>query len=80
MKTLWTKGVPTDGKEEIKSAFERGAFLRGRLSTILKEKMDAADVVSLAKDGYDCPNWAYKQADTVGYRRAIQEILSILQN
>jgi hypothetical protein len=79
MKTVWTKGLKAEEKSDVKVAFERGAFLRERLSFVIQDKMDAADRVSLAKEGYDCANWAYKQADNVGYRRAMQEILALLE-
>ncbi len=79
MKTVWTKGLEKDEAAEMRSLFTQSARVRVRLSQILSDKMDAADNASLSKDGYETANWAYKQADTVGYRRAIKEILSIIE-
>lgn len=78
MKTVWSKGLDDQGKKDIKVSFDKGAFLRERLSNILKEKSDDADKDGRSKEGYDCPNWAYKQADMQGYKRALSEILSLL--
>lgn len=79
MKTVWTKGLESDAKDEIQVLFTSGARLRKRLSVIVAEKMDAKDRESMASTEYENPNWPFKQADAQGYRRALKEILSILE-
>lgn len=79
MKTVWSKGLDTQGKADIKTSFEKGAFLRERLSILLNEKSNDAEKDGRSKDGYDSPNWAYKQADMQGYKRALAEISSLLE-
>ena len=78
MKTAWLKGVEKDAVAEVKANFIQSLHTRRRLVTILQGKLEAKDVAGLSSEGYDCPNWALKQADSVGYRRAIAEIISIL--
>lgn len=78
MKTVWTKGVEPDASKEIEQQFKASAVIRRRLAEILSEKYATADKARLIKDAYDSPNWAYKQADVVGYHRALSEILSLL--
>lgn len=80
MKTVWTKGVEAEISKEIELQFKASAVIRKRLAAILEEKYNTADKSRLLKDAYDSPNWAYKQADLVGYHRAITEILSILED
>jgi hypothetical protein len=80
MKTAWTKGLTGQAKEEMKSSFASGAALRARLSVLLQEKIDTASKDRVSKDAYANANWAYLQADLCGYERAMQEILSLLQN
>jgi len=77
MKTLWTKGLNKDEKDEVKLHYNSSGLLRERLISLLKDKIQAADKESYSKEGYDCPNWAYKQADLAGYKRALKEIISL---
>ncbi len=78
MKTAWTKGLEADAKQEIEAAFNAGGALRERLSFLLAGKMNAKFNENLTDNNYDNVNWAYKQADTQGYIRAMKEISSLL--
>lgn len=80
MKTVWTKGVEPESSKEIETQFKASAVIRRRLAELLKDKYATADKSRLVKDSYDSPNWAFKQADVVGYHRAISEILSLLED
>lgn len=79
MKTIWTKGLEPDAKDEMKLHFNGSAQLRKRLGSILNEKIDAKNRESMKDDAYDNPSWAFKQADAQGYKRAMTEILSIIE-
>ena len=79
MKTSWTKGLDVDEKKEVTLSFNASAVLRLRLEALLEEKIVSADKDSYSKEGYDCPNWAYKQADLAGYKRAIKDTISLLK-
>ena len=79
MKTSLTKGLDEQQAKEVTLTFNASAVLRERLISLLSEKSIAADKESMSKDGYDCPNWAYKQADMQGYKRALSEISSLLK-
>lgn len=78
MKTTWTKGVDAQREADIKSAFKSATVVKKRLIEICKEKGSTA--TSTNKSQYDSPNWCYMQADLVGYRRALEEIESLLEN
>lgn len=65
-------------EQELRQSFLAGHAFREALSTLLKDKQEASRRLSLGADRYDCPNWAYKQADNVGYQRALEEILKYL--
>lgn len=79
MKTSILKGLGDDIKEEIKLSFNSSTVIRRRLSEIVRDKIATADKAAMLKDAYDCPNWAPKQADTQGYKRALTEVLSLLK-
>jgi hypothetical protein len=77
MKTAWTAGLDDPQvKDDVIQSFKSCAVTRKRLQDICRSKMDKS--FSLSKEGYECPNWIYKQADTVGYQRAMHEIISLL--
>lgn len=79
MKTVWTKDLKTQElKDEFKASFVASAKVRQRLSAILAEKLKTNDTKRRSEEGYDSPSWSLKQADSIGYERAIEEIISIL--
>lgn len=78
MKQCWTKGLTEDKATAVRADF-KGCFpTRKRLSEILESKIAEARRISLSKEGYSSPNWAYVQADTVGYERALNDVISII--
>ena len=77
MKTTWTKGVDSQLEADIKSAFKSSTVIRARLSEICEDKLVSALTTNKAQ--YDNPNWCYQQADIIGYRRALEEIISLLE-
>ena len=80
MKAGWTIGLDDDAKAEMKGDFIAAYKLFERLTMLIEDMDKKTDKSSTVKDGYDCPNWAYKQADTVGYRRALREIAQIISS
>lgn len=79
MKTVWLSKLTPEQKEEMRSSFTGGWFMRQQLTKILNERIDAARKDQRLKESYDSPNWAYKQADLCGYERAMFEILSLIE-
>lgn len=79
MKTVWKRGLDDQNKKDIEEAFKNGKRLRARLEEILQSKYEERDRLSIAEDAYESPSWAYKQADSAGYKRAIKEILALLE-
>jgi len=77
MKSTWTKGIEEDQHERIRSAFKSSTEVRERLTTICEDKISTA--MSTHKVQYNNENWAYAQADAIGYRRALEEIISLLE-
>ena len=80
MKSLWTVGVKSpEDKDSISTEYRMSPVLRARLVEILNDKRMKALDENVKDAGYDSPNWAYKQADNVGYMRALKEISDILK-
>ena len=81
MKTAWTAYIKdVDRKKEIKQSFLASLVMRKRLIEILLRKQTGSLKNSRLEGGYDAPNWALKQADARGYERAIDEIISLLED
>lgn len=80
MKTVWTKGLTGQAKEEMVREFNASAHLRKRLTEILEEKRETCYKKSVSEDAYLSPNWAFQQADSRGFERALTEIISILDS
>lgn len=79
MKLSWTKGLSGDAKKDVLQEYASSSNLRQRLDVLLDEKRNTAQKAIIGKDAYDSPNWAYKQADHVGYLRALEEISNLLK-
>ncbi len=50
-----------------------------RLDELLTKKTSSAHKSQLNKDGYESPSWAYRQADLIGYERAMQEVRELIK-
>lgn len=51
-------------------------ILEDSLERVIRSKLDASTKSSSAD--YESPSWAYRQADKVGYERALVEVLALL--
>jgi hypothetical protein len=80
LKTSLLKGLNEKDKEEMKGLFIQSLRLRNQIIKTLEEKIRVIDAESVSKEGYESPSWAYKQADIVGYKRALKEIISLIEN
>lgn len=78
MKLSWTAGLDKGQAEDMRGYFLSSHLLRKRLNKLLEDKIEVAEQNSLSKDNYEISNWAYLQADLVGYKRAINEIISLI--
>lgn len=75
MKAHWFKQCKTkEDKEKVRQLIlsNRESLLRleSILESLLKETPSSAD--------YDSPSWAYKEADRIGYNRALNQVLDII--
>jgi hypothetical protein len=78
MKISWKTGLDEVAKSDVEKAFKGGSLLRQRLCELCEAKIQAS--LSVNNDQYDSPNWAYIQADNIGYRKALKEIISLLSD
>jgi len=75
MKSAWfskckTKEDKFAVRQSIMSSRENLGRLQEILEPLLKDAPPTAD--------YDSPSWAYKQADRIGYNRALTTVLDLI--
>jgi hypothetical protein len=79
MKTSLFKGLDEDATKEAEVNFNQAYLLRTLITKRLKDKIGNARKKSRNDKGYENPSWAYQQADLIGYERALEEVISILE-
>ena len=79
MKSSWFKGLDDERKLEVRKDFRSSTIIRKRLRTICLDKIQVTANAGRNKEDYECANWAYKQADSRGYERALTEIAKLLE-
>lgn len=82
MNSAWSKGFKKGSQElvDLEAAFNEAAFLRRKLAEILERKYLEEAEKRISSSGYDTANWAYYQADAIGYARAMKEIMAMLKD
>lgn len=80
MKTAITKGLEPAVVLEMRGMFTSSLRLRKHLQSLLQTKIDAHFKAQYARTEYDVANWAEKQADSMGYCRALAEVISLLDD
>lgn len=80
MKLTWTEGLEPDIAKEIRGDFVSSFLVRKRLTKILNDKIATSHASLRQKDIYDKPNFGVIVADSIGYERAMTEIISLLES
>lgn len=80
MNTAWTKGIRKGSQEDkdIRSSYAESFIIRKRLTQMLADKIDGKMKVAMSNDAFDSPSWAFLQAESIGYAKAMQEIIKLL--
>jgi len=80
MKQSWTKGLDEKAALEIKGEYTSARLALKRLAVMLHDKQATAIKNGRSKSDYECPNWSFKQADLIGYTRAIDDSIDLIGN
>jgi hypothetical protein len=79
-KTSWYAGEKDKERiKEIDAIILAAAPFIDLLLKQLHNKAEAADSTAQSKSLYDNPNWAHRQADLIGYKRALSEIEKLIK-
>lgn len=80
MKSTWLEGLEPEVAKEIRGDFISSRLVRNRLTKILKDKIATSHSSLRQKDVYDKPNFGVIAADSIGYERALNEVISLIEN
>ena len=76
----FSKHIPKGDRENYVEYYHCEACreIRKLLRKVAEDKIETATISSERKTKYELPCWAEYQADEVGYRRALREMIAIL--
>lgn len=80
MKSIWLDGLEEDQRKELKGDFISSQLVRKRLSKLINDKIETNRVGVRKKENYDVAHFPALVADSIGYERALVEILGLLEN
>lgn len=78
MKTVWTDDLEPDQVIEMRGDFISSSLVRKRLKKIINDKIETKRATIRKDTNYDLSNWDCFIADSIGYERALVEIISLL--
>lgn len=80
MNSAWTKGIRKGSQEDkdIRSSYAEGFVLRKRMTQMLRDKIDLRMKSAMSNDAFDSPSWAFIQAESIGYAKAMNELINLL--
>lgn len=76
MQSRWFQALPSNEQEDFKKLVLGSHKVLDKLREICYNTIKNG--VTAPKADYDNPSWAYKQADMIGYMRAHQELIDLL--
>ncbi len=76
----FSKYIPKGDRENYIEYYhcEASREIRKILRKVAEDKIETATIASERKGRYELPCWAEYQADEVGYRRALREMVALL--
>lgn len=77
MKTIWFQDIKDkEDQEQFKKSVLGSKIVLDKLIQIVYTKAKIGE--GSTSTDYESPSWAYRQADKIGYQRALKEIIDIL--
>lgn len=76
----WEAGLSEYQKNELSKELKTAENVLKRLEEMLDKKLTSAIKDQMAVSQYENPNWSHKQADSIGYQRALNEVINLLHD
>ena len=71
----WTKGLSKEDKANFELLLRNSTSVSTKLVGLLEARLEESRKAN--KADYESPAWAYKQADRLGYERALMDIMAL---
>ena len=79
MYTAWTNHLKTEQeKERFSTVVYRARHVLDRLKQLIQSDMENSAKAEISIKAYDNANWAYRQAHLNGYKKAMTNILTLV--
>lgn len=78
MDRRWTVGLDDQNTSDIRQLYKESSILRKRLQKMLTDLIEEKRKGQVLATHYDSPNWAYLQADRIGYERALRDVIDLI--
>ena len=77
--SVWTEHLKDqEDKDGFEKLLRNSTITLGRLREIIEARLRELERQEVKSTGYDNPNWPFKQADSIGMKRALRNILDLL--
>lgn len=76
LKVDWIKDIPASEREDFIKIVLNSNLALDKLKKIVYNRVMSGEKVAVVD--YDSPSWSHKQADRLGYLRALREVLELL--
>jgi len=80
MKSTWLDGLEEDRKKELRGDFISSQLVRKRLTEIAHAKIETVRASVRKKENYEVAHFPALVGDSIGYERALMEIISLLES
>ena len=80
MKSKLVAHIPAELRDEMRGLFISSRRLRNEMIDFLSKQIDDHHRAMAARSNYESPSWAYAQADSIGYVRALHECIGMLSD
>lgn len=78
IKSDWWRHLPKDKQADRKEVVETSKLMREATRDVLRQKLEEVTQAQQSKGSYEQAAWPYLQADYIGYRRALSEMIDLL--
>lgn len=80
MKSVLFSGVDPKLEKELRGDFLSSYLIRKRFVEVINDKIESNRKSARQKVNFEKPSWSYEQADSLGYERALYEIIALISD
>lgn len=78
MDVAWTRGKSEEEKKLYIESLKRAKWAFDDLNKLVDSNLRGVESAEGKTIAYDNPNWAFRQADANGYKRALRDIKNLI--